>query len=248
MSAQETGAWFHTTSWALVVGARADRGDLELLLRAYWSPVYAFVRKKGFSPHDAADLTQEFLAEVLIGRDLINKADQSRGRFRSFLKTAIGNFLIDHRRRVRSKKAMPESGLTSTEALGNASSGGVGAGGGTDRDTREAPAHAFDRQWAAAVLALTIERVESSCKQEGLDQQWTAFHINILSPMTKKTRPMSMERLAETVGATGPEQASNMIQTVKRRFKRMLRQVVSETVSDPDQVEDELASLKTFFQ
>lgn len=249
MSAQETGAWFHTTSWALVVGARADRGDLELLLRAYWSPVYAFVRKKGFSPHDAADLTQEFLAEVLIGRNLISKADQSRGRFRSFLKAALTNFLIDHRRKVRSKKAMPDAGIASMDALSGGSGGGGGGGGvAVEPESRDEPANAFDRQWAAAVLALTIERVESSCKQEGLDQQWTAFRINVLSPMTKKTRPMSMERLAETVGATGPEQASNMIQTVKRRFKRMLRQVVSETVSDPEQVEDELASLKTFFQ
>lgn len=232
-----------------MVGARADRGDLELLLRAYWSPVYAFVRKKGFGPHDAADLTQEFLAEVLIGRDLISKADQSRGRFRSFLKAALSNFLIDHRRKARSKKAMPKSGITSVDALqGGSGNVGAGAGGPVDAESRDEPAHAFDRQWAAAVLALTIERVESSCKQEGLEQQWSAFRINVLLPMTSKTRPMSMERLAETVGATGPDQVSNMIQTVKRRFKRTLRQVVSETVTDPDQVEDELANLKTFFQ
>jgi len=240
MSVQETGAWFHTTSWALVISARADRGDLELLLRAYWSPVYAFIRKKGFGPHDAADLTQEFLADVLVGRDLIGKADQARGRFRSFLKTALRNFLIDHRRKAGSRKASPEFGLMQVEDAGQMADDG-------SQPAADEPSNAFDRQWAAAVLALAIERVESSCKQEGLDQQWTAFRINVLGPLTKKTRPLTMENLAETVGATGPEQVSNMIQTVKRRFRRTLRQVVAETVNDPEQVEDELANLRTFF-
>src|SRR5262245_28605206 len=77
MTVGETGAWFQTTSWALVQSAQGSRADMEILLRAYWSPVYAFIRKKGYGYHDAADLTQEFLAEVLVGRDLIGKADPS---------------------------------------------------------------------------------------------------------------------------------------------------------------------------
>jgi len=238
MSAQETGAWFHTTSWGLVLGARADKSDLEVLLRAYWSPVYAFIRKKGFGPHDAADLTQEFLSEVLVGRDLIGKADPSRGRFRSFLKTALRNFLVDHRRKRGAKKSSPELGITSVDDPSAISA---------ESNPNDAPSHAFDRQWAAAVLALTIERVESSCKEEGLDQQWQAFRINVLGPLTKKTRPMTMEELAEMVGAVSPDQVSNMIQTVKRRFRRTLRQVVGETVSDPGQLEEELMNLRTFF-
>lgn len=236
---QETGAWFHTTSWALVISAREDRGDLEVLLRAYWSPVYAFIRKKGFSQHDAADLTQEFLADVLVGRDLIGKADPTRGRFRSFLKTALRNYLVDHRRKKGSRKSSPVSPSLTIDT------GEIPVVGVEDADQSSL---AFDRQWAATILALTIERVESSCRQEGLDQQWSAFRINVLGPLTRKVRPMSMESLASVVGAASAEQVSNMLQTVKRRFRRTLRQVVSETVSDPAQVDEEIASLRDYFQ
>ncbi len=240
---QETGAWFHTTSWALVISAREDRADLEILLRAYWSPVYAFIRRKGFGQHDAADLTQEFLADVLVGRDLIGKADPSRGRFRSFLKTALRNYLIDHRRKTGSRKSSPSAPTTLTEHAELAAAGEGGGGEDSDPSSR-----AFDRQWAATILALTIERVESSCRQEGLDQQWSAFRINVLGPLTRKVRPMSMESLASVVGATSAEQVSNMLQTVKRRFRRTLRQVVSETVADPELVDEELANLRDYFQ
>src|SRR6185503_3885334 len=158
MTSNQTGAWFHTTSWGLVIGARADAGDLELLLRAYWSPVYAFIRRKGYSPHDAADLTQEFLSDVLVGRDLIGKADPSRGRFRAFLKSALRNFLIDQHRRADSRRAMPRQGITSINTSPALAAHDAGA---------DDPAGAFDRQWAAAVLALTVERLEATCRQEG---------------------------------------------------------------------------------
>ncbi len=238
MGASETGAWFQTTSWALVLSAKGSRADLELLLRAYWSPVYAFVRAKGFAHHDASDLTQEFLAEVLVGRDLISKADPLRGRFRSFLKSALRNFLIDQHRRSSAKRAAPTGPISSVDTGPEA----------PDPASRDAePAQAFDRQWAAAVLALAIERTEAACKQDGMDQQWAAFRAVILAPLTARVKPPSMEALAERLGATSPAQVSNMIQTVKRRFRRTLQQVVAETVTDPGEVDDELNSLQGFF-
>src|SRR5689334_18689682 len=112
MTTNNTGAWFHTTTWGLVLSARADPGALELLLRAYWSPVYAFIRHKGYSQHDAADLTQEFLSEVVLGRNLLVKADPARGRFRAFVKSALRNFLIDQHRRAGSQRAAPKGGVT----------------------------------------------------------------------------------------------------------------------------------------
>jgi RNA polymerase sigma-70 factor (ECF subfamily) len=223
-----------------VLSARGSRADLELLLRAYWSPVYAFIRAKGFGHHDASDLTQEFLAEVLVGRDLISKADPLRGRFRSFLKSALRNFLIDQHRRSSSKRAAPNAPLTSVDS-------GPEAPDPATRDPGGEPAAAFDRQWAAAVLAIAIERTEAACKQDGMEQQWAAFRAVILAPLTGRVKPPAMDALAERLGAASPAQVSNMIQTVKRRFRRMLQQVVSETVTDPQDVDDELASLQRFF-
>jgi DNA-directed RNA polymerase specialized sigma24 family protein len=239
MNSDQTGAWFHTTSWGLVISARANAGDLELLLRAYWSPVYAFIRKKGYGTHDASDLTQEFLSEVLVARDLIGKADPSRGRFRSFLKSALRNFLIDQHRNAHSRRAAPRDGVASINASPTPADESLAV---------DEPTGAFDRQWAAAVLALTIERTEGACRQEGLDAQWTAFSMHVLRPLLGKTRGVALEEIARKVGATGPAQVSNMVQTIKRRFRKMLRQVVAETVSRESDVDDELASLKRFFE
>lgn len=237
MGSGETGAWFQTTSWALVLSARGSRADLEMLLRAYWSPVYAFIRAKGFGHHDASDLTQEFLAEILVGRDLIAKADPMRGRFRAFLKSALRNFLIDQHRRSSSKRAAPANPIASVEASPETADGTSGS----------EPWGAFDRQWAAAVLALTIERTEAACVQDGMTQQWAAFKAVVLGPLTGRVKAPTMDELAERVGAAGPAQVSNMIQTVKRRFRRTLEQVVAETVNDPADVAQELAAIQGFF-
>ena len=236
MEANETGAWFQTTSWALVLSARGSRADLELLLRAYWSPVYAFIRAKGFGHHDASDLTQEFLAEILVGRDLIARADPMRGRFRAFLKSALRNFLVDQHRRAHTKRAAPDAPLASLNSDG---------GGSAAQDSE--PATAFDRQWAAAVIALAVERTEAACRQDGMDAQWTAFRAVVLAPLSARVKPPTMDELAVRIGASSPAQVSNMIQTVKRRFRRTLQQVVAETVSDPEDVQDELNLLQKFF-
>ncbi len=218
--------------------AQGSRADMEILLRAYWSPVYAFIRKKGYGYHDASDLTQEFLAEVLVGRDLIGKADPSRGRFRAFLKSALRNFLIDRHRRGGAKRAAPATPIVQVD--------GESA---PDNEPRadDASSNAFDRQWAASILAIAIERTEAACRQDGMDVQWLAFRAVVLAPLNGRVKPPSMDELAQRIGATGGAQVSNMVQTVKRRFRRVVRQVVAETVSDPEQVEDELANLQRFF-
>ncbi len=238
MSSEGTAAWFHTTSWGLVVGARHDAGDLECLLRAYWSPVYAYVRAKGYGPHDAADLTQEFLSEIVLGRNLISKADPSRGRFRAFLKSALRNFLVDQHRKETTARAAPKDGHFVGDGAGLASH---------EPSASDASGSAFDRQWAAAVLALTIERVEAACAQEGLRDHWKAFSIAVLGPVRGRVRPVSMDDLAQRVGADSPARVSNMVQTIKRRFRRTLRQVIAETVESPEDVERELGELGSAF-
>src|SRR5688572_21491907 len=103
-------ARFATTRWSIVLGTRAPdaaapdgREALAELCRIYWYPVYAHVRRRGATPHDAEDLTQEFFAR-LIDRSAFALADPRRGRFRSFLLTALDHFLIDAWSRNRAEK------------------------------------------------------------------------------------------------------------------------------------------------
>src|SRR5438552_5137274 len=99
---------FVTTHWSVVVSAghsdtpRAHEA-LGRLCQTYWYPVYAYVRRRGYSPEDAEDLTQAFFARLLAS-DFFAQADRGRGRFRSFLLTALNHFLADEWDRVRAQK------------------------------------------------------------------------------------------------------------------------------------------------
>src|SRR5262245_33335905 len=99
---------FTTTHWSVVLAARngssAQASEaLEQLCRAYWYPLYAFVRRQGHGPDDAQDLTQEFFAR-LIEKDFLQHLSHREGRFRSFLLKFVQHFLSDARDKARAQK------------------------------------------------------------------------------------------------------------------------------------------------
>src|SRR4051794_35748306 len=100
--------WFATTHWSVVLsagdiqGAKASEA-LEKLCRTYWPPMYSYVRRQGNGPEDAQDLTQAFFAKLL-EKNFWARADRAKGRFRSFLLTALRQFLCDQRDRARTVK------------------------------------------------------------------------------------------------------------------------------------------------
>src|SRR5262245_54125354 len=99
---------FSTTHWSIVLAARGSsspvaREALERLCRGYWFPVYGYVRSRRFSPHDAEDLTQEFLARF-IASDALQTVSQERGRFRAFLLASLNHFLANEWDRLRAQK------------------------------------------------------------------------------------------------------------------------------------------------
>src|SRR5712671_465428 len=100
--------WFTATHWSVVLMAGQTSspeaaGALERLCQAYWYPLYAYVRRKGHSPHDAQDLVQDFFAR-LIERNDLRLADRNRGRFRTFLLTSLQHFLINEWRKANREK------------------------------------------------------------------------------------------------------------------------------------------------
>ncbi|NIP51746.1 MAG: hypothetical protein GWN94_15880, partial [Phycisphaerae bacterium] len=106
---------FLTTHWSLIEDVQSredkDRALIGLLLDKYWKPVYCYLRRKGYGNEEAKDLTQGFFHEVVLSRELIRRADQSRGRFRSFLLHALNQYLIDEKRRQTSLKRIPRNKL-----------------------------------------------------------------------------------------------------------------------------------------
>src|SRR5215471_7413158 len=103
-----TAQWFTTTHWSVVLAAKGEESPatteaLQKLCRIYWPPLYAYIRRAGYTAEDAQDLTQEFFAR-LIQKDYLGHLRDQRGKFRSFLLTFLKHFLSDERARAAAQK------------------------------------------------------------------------------------------------------------------------------------------------
>ncbi|MBL7189541.1 MAG: sigma-70 family RNA polymerase sigma factor [Phycisphaerae bacterium] len=115
------GGVFLTTHWSLIEKAQTNeegnRALIGLLLNKYWKPVYCYLRRKGYDNEQAKDLTQGFFHEVVLGRGLIQKADQSKGRFRSYLLLALNRYIINVREEETARKRIPPDRLVSLDLI-----------------------------------------------------------------------------------------------------------------------------------
>lgn len=227
------------TNWALIFDA-ARGGDLpattalEQLVRRYWPAVFAFIRRSGRDVHEAADLTQGFVCDVILSRNLFNHADPKRGRFRSLLLSALQNYLREkHRNESRAKRApghrplqFDDSDLAAAESAASLS-----------------PEQAFCAQWNATLIRQVLDRVRSDCLKARLEPHWAIFEARVARPMLLGETPVPYARLVDRFDLQDAGQAANMMITVKRRFVQALVNEVSFTVVDPIQVEEELRAL-----
>ncbi len=150
----EPAAVFATTRWSVVLAAGKTRSPsaenaLATLCQAYWSPLYAFIRRKGYSPHDAQDLTQDFIARIL-SKNLIRSADPGRGRFRNFLLGALRHFLANQWDRAN---ALKRGGGCRVLSLDYAT---AESGYALETPDRSAE-NVFDRRWALTLLDRALE-------------------------------------------------------------------------------------------
>ena len=106
---------FLTTHWSLIEDLKEhgdrDRALIGLLLERYWKPIYCFLRRKGYNNEQAKDLTQGFLHEVVLNRHLVERAENSKGRFRSLLLHALNQYLVDQQRKETAQKRIPKDKL-----------------------------------------------------------------------------------------------------------------------------------------
>src|SRR5207244_6500377 len=153
---------FATTHWSVVVAAGQDesppaRSALEKLCRAYWYPIYVYVRRKGYGPDDAQDLTQEFFAQ-LISKHHLRLADHNKGKFRTFLLATLDYFLAREWSRAHRQKRGGEFSFISLDQQ-------------TPEDRyrlepaeKDTPEKIFLRQWALTILKQTMNELEKECQ------------------------------------------------------------------------------------
>jgi len=237
------GEAFLTTHWSIIENVGSSDEDrnqalISLLLTKYWKPVYCYLRRKGHDNEQAKDLTQGFFHEVVLGRSLIQKADQSKGRFRSFLLISLNRYLITAKTGQAAQKRIPKSKLVSLDV--------------TDlpelRQTASelTPEDSFNYAWISALLEQVLQEVEAKCHEDGKTVHWHIFHDRVLEPIMEKNEPPSMTEICRRYGIQSEATASNMMVTVKRRFQIVLKSHLRNLVVSEEQVDEELAEIMRF--
>jgi len=235
---------FLTTEWSVIdqIRSGADASSALLindLLGKYWKPVYCYLRRKGYDNEQAKDLTQGFFQEMVLGRSLVQQADRSRGRFRTFLLTALQQHLASEHRRQSAQKRTPKGGFLRLEQLE------------LDR-MPEAPAHcspeeSFHYAWAAQLLDQLLSEVEAKCRIEEKTLHWEVFRDRVLDPIIGNTDPPSLAEVCQRHGIESPSKASNMIVTVNRRFRAALKRHIRRLVVQDADVDEEFRELIEVF-
>jgi RNA polymerase sigma-70 factor (ECF subfamily) len=225
-------ARFKTTQWSVVL--QAGLGAEEALLRLcknYWTPLYAFARRRGHSPHEAEDLTQSFFAHILENRVFAAVAP-AKGRFRSFLLVSLKHFLDNEIRKEHRLKRGGGALIVSWEELSA-----------QGRDTAEpsenlAPEHAFDREWAVTLVGRALTQLQKECEAMRKAKLFELLKGTLVSDTAE---PCYRDWAAELNMSEGTARVS--AHRLRRRFGELLREQIKRTVGDPALVDDELRVL-----
>jgi hypothetical protein len=199
-------AAFPATCWTRLADTDRREALRAEVYQQYWDPLYCYARRKGFAHEDAKDFTQGFLTEILLGREFLSRADRTRGRFRSLLVKAFQNHIGN---RLRKKHAV-------TGVEGDVSEYQI------PDEVPGDPAAAFDYVWASRVLDGVLTDLESECRRDGLESHWGLFQERVVKPLLGGQPALGMEELCRRYAVASEAQASNMVVTVKRRFRRIL--------------------------
>ena len=228
---------FPPTRWSLVGRAgdehtRVASEALETLCRAYWYPLYAFLRRSGYSPHDAQDWAQSFF-EYLLENRVVGKARQEKGRFRSFLLATLKHFISSEQRRLSAQK---RGGGRVLISLDEAASEERYACEPADLHT---PETLFELSWARTVLARAAASLENEHAAAGKREVFAR-----LQPYLQSGR--EGPSYAETAAALGKSEDAikSGVQRLRQRFQQLLRAQIAETVENATEVEDELQHLR----
>jgi len=226
---------FVTTHWSVVLAAgRSDptgaRDALARLCQTYWYPLYAYVRRLGNSPPDAQDLTQEFFARLL-AKNYLAGADESKGRFRSFLLAALKHFLANEWDKARAQKRGGGQIPIPIDPGAEISCGFEPA----DNTTAE---KIYERRWALTLLAQVLRRLREEHVREGREKLFE----QLKPTLTEASRTVRYAEIAVRLG-TSEGAVKVAVHRLRQRYREVLRAEIADTVASPAEVEDEIRNL-----
>jgi RNA polymerase sigma factor (sigma-70 family) len=228
--------WFVTTHWSVVLSAgdiEALQGSqaLEKLCRTYWPPLYGYVRRQGYRPEDAQDLTQAFFAKLL-EKNFWARADPQKGRFRSFLLTALRQFLSDERDRARTAKRGGGVPLISLDERAGEEHFIEGLGQNLSGEQQ------FDLRWASTVL----QQARATLRQECIASGKSALYerVNLLGDQSESSLPYVA--IAQELGMS-VSAIKSAVSRLRERYGELVREEVAHTVSSPAELDVEIRHL-----
>jgi len=230
---------FVTTHWSLVLSARDKNSPqsadaLEKLCRAYWYPLYAYVRRSGQLKENAEDLTQAFFARLL-EKNFLEAAEPERGRFRSFLLVALKRFLANEWDRVRAQKRgggqmhVPlDTELAERKFQAETTAGEI------------SPDRLYDRRWALTLIEQTMARLRAEF--ERADKAAEFERLKIFLTVDKHEIPYATVATELGMGESALRVA---VHRLRKRYRELFREEIAHTLAEGEDVETELRHLLT---
>ena len=233
-STQNGAAAFTTTHWSVVLTAQGDspaaQAALEKLCRTYWWPLYGFVRREGYSPEEAQDLTQGFFALLLERRDL-DAVRREKGRLRSYLLTSLRNFLGKaHRREMTVKRGEGRALVPLEELIARER---------TDLEPVDtlSPERIYERRWALTLLEQVLARLAEEYRATGPEA--AELFGRLKKMLTDEPGRPSQAEVAQELGMN-ENAVKQAFYRLRQRYRLLLHEEIAHTVAVPGDVEDEL--------
>jgi RNA polymerase sigma factor (sigma-70 family) len=227
---------FTTTHWSVVLAAGQSETAqatqaLEALCRTYWHPLYAYVRRRGYTEHEAQDLTQEFFARLL-ATDSLRAVDRGKGRFRSFLLAAMEHFLAKEWRRAHAQKRGGGVSFLPFDDSGSESRPLQVASPGLT------PQEFYDQQWAITLLEQAVAKLRHEYRDAGKAELFEELKIHLTMQKPDASYAELAAQLNTTVAAI-----KMAVSRLRRRYGELLRDEIAVTVSKPEEIEEEMRAL-----
>ena len=208
-----------------------SHASLAALCKVYWLPIYGFIRRNGYDREEAEDLTQAFFT-VMLEKNYLGDADRDRGRFRTFLLTAVKHFLANEWDKAHAFKRGGDRMVIPIDSA-EAEAWYV-----PEAVEHETPQSLFERRWAQSLLELVMAKLQAEFTVQG-----KAEYFDRLSPLLNgDPTAKGYEALAAELGAS-PGALRVTVHRMRRRYRDLLRAEIAETVSTPADIDDEIRFL-----
>jgi RNA polymerase sigma factor (sigma-70 family) len=229
-------AAFATTRWSVILAASrsdpdAQAGALEQLCRTYWYPLYAYIRRRGYTPHDAEDLTQEFFSRLL-SKEWLLGIEPYISRFRSFLLTALNRFLANEYDRTRAAKRGGGQRALSLDIL-QAETRYL-----QEPSTHESPERIYERRWALTVLDRALSRLRDETETTGKSRLFQLLNPFLSQEPEDGQYASIAAELKISPGAVGVS-----VHRIRHRYRELVRAEIAETVAREEEIEAEMRHL-----